>query len=135
MSDHWEGGPDYHAKARFAERSNALLREYTEKLDRMRQEFGTIADAAHSYGVQMRGRPTSPTSIEEYHSFQRRRNLLQERFHSLLPALETMARRISQRIEHTMLEDDVSIEVQLRLAEFEKELQYTNQFFIERSTL
>jgi hypothetical protein len=90
----------------FSERVIPLLKEYHEKLAIMRTEAGRIKEDRRRGDVK--------GIMDSYE--------LRDRFSSLKPAAVSLARHVSQRLEHGDLDEMDKLELTLRLAEFEHAL-------------
>ena len=85
-----------------------LLREYAEKFRRIREEARQLRDP----------KGAGPFSPQEF-------SAMQHGFHGLHNAARQAAEEVSQRIDHSDFEDVEQIELKLRLAELEFELDAT----------
>lgn len=101
---------------RFGKTARSLLGEYGAKLDSIRANLENLRDRYRAGNVE-----------KEY--FQAQRNLESNAYKRFKPALLNFARRVSQQLEHGDLDDVTDLELQLRLADFESNIERTDKFF------
>jgi hypothetical protein len=94
----------------FSRRAIPLLKEYHEKLTAISAETRRVKDAIRA--VTSRGLRGDMTEVFE----------IRDKFGSLKPAALSLARHVSQRLEHVSLDEMDKLELTLRLAEFEHAL-------------
>src|SRR5437764_9789500 len=99
-----------HSAKYFSERAIPLLKEYCEKFTALRDEARKVKDTIRD--EMSRGYPKDATGLLE----------LMARIRSLKPAALSLARHVSQRLEHGDLDEMDKLELALRLAEFEHAL-------------
>jgi hypothetical protein len=107
MSQQTESSPT----PRFSKVVIPLLKEYTERLDRLSQQAREIVDR-----IQVEGR----TEIQELLRVEF--DALQQRVVGLQSASQRLSRTVSQRIEHAPMDDEDRLRLALRLADFESAL-------------
>ena len=96
----------------FAEGVIPLLKEYTQKLHSLTQSArGTLDQALDEAASKAQLRITRQGLAD-----------LVRYFNSLFPVLKQLAQAVSQRLEHTEMDDLTRLELRVRLAEFEASL-------------
>lgn len=100
----------------FAKTAVSLLKEYSAKLDRYRDEAQLLVERSKDSRI--------PRQLIHQDFF-----IIKHSCENLSRALEHLARQISQRIEHGQLGDTERLELQIRLADFENNLLRTQEFF------
>jgi hypothetical protein len=93
-----------------------LFREYRQKLNDVRLEAKSLYRDAHDTTRDDMSRNTVRQQFIAVTSS----------FQGLRPAISHFARRVSQRLEHTDVDDIVRIEIELRLADLESDLELTS---------
>jgi hypothetical protein len=109
----------------FAETACKLLSEYTNRLAAQKQEVVTILDRFHE----------SSTIHYDLKSYlrSRYRNEMDEFLHSR-QTFEVLIRKVSQWVEHgTSPKPGLELELELRLADFERMLRSMDDFFQSNS--
>ncbi len=115
---------------RLGDMANRLFSGFTKKLAGMRTEALDLhqkiqatspADASAPW-KQNTQRQTEASKLINHYS------VIQRRFDSLEPALLKFARQISQRLEHTQIDEIIRIELEARLADFENDVRATRDY-------
>lgn len=101
---------------RFGKTAKSLLGEYGAKLDSIRAKLDNLLDQYRAL------------NIDKLY-FQDQRRLESDAYERLKPALLNFARRVSQQLEHGDLDDVTDLELQLRLADFESNIERTGKLF------
>lgn len=101
----------------FAQAAIPLLKEYTTKLDVLTEKLQRLRQESKRGG---HGGFLETSQLA-----------LRDTFLGMEPAMEDLARRVSQRIEHGVLDDFARLELRLRLAEFESTMQSTRNLLMQ----
>ena len=101
---------------RFVKATQSLFREFGYKLDNIRTNLGDLRLRCNDGKIK-----------KNY--LQDQENLESHAFNKLKPALLNFARRVSQQLEHGGLDEVTDLELQLRLADFESNIERTDKFF------
>lgn len=96
----------------FVTRVLPLLREYNDYLNKFRAESREL----NSFN------PKKPREFEHDEHM-----MLQQRFERMRPVLVKLAHSVSQFIEHANMPPSIRLELELRLAEFEGNLEATDR--------
>jgi chromosome segregation ATPase len=117
---------------RLGETANRLFSGFNKKLAAMRSEALDLHQRIEAYSPEEGPssawkRPTN-SKEQELNRLVRHYQTVYRQFESLEPALSKFARQISQRLEHTDIDETVRIELEVRLADFENEIRTTRDY-------
>lgn len=107
----------------FARHAIALMKEYEAKLRKYRKR----AQENMGRAKQASGQARTGVRLTDPVVFVRQHQALSQQFDKLKPAMLSLARIISQKLEHSEFDELTRLELTLRLAEFENTLRTTIQ--------
>ena len=101
---------------RFGKAANSLFREYGARLDSIRADLENLRERHQNEEIEL--------------AYVREQIVLElSAYERLNPALVNFARRVSQQLEHGDVDEVTNLELQLRLADFEGNIEKTDNFF------
>jgi len=120
--------PTLEESQRLNSAANRLFSGFTKKLAAMRSEALDLYER-----IQANDGPTKMGTSRDNHRIKlvNHYQTIHRRFQSLEPALSKFARQISQRLDHTDIDEIVRIELEARLADFESEIRTTREYLTD----
>jgi hypothetical protein len=104
----------------FAKKACALMKEFTQRLERMQGTAVQLLDMYHGTGM--------PAISPEY--TRQRIQLIAQDFNNSMHAYNVLIRQSSQWVQHgKSSEPSLQLELEIRLADFERMLSSMQQFF------
>lgn len=107
----------------FARHAIALMKEFGSKLMECKERVEeNVREAAQARSLAIPG-----AKAKEPHTFVNKHVELSQEFEKLKPEMLSIARIVSQKLEHSEFDDLTRLELKLRLREFEKTINGTSQ--------
>lgn len=107
----------------FARHAITLMKEYGAKME----EYKKRAQVALRRAKQANAKPSLGIRLKDPRVIIREHQVLSQEVDELKPAMLSLARIVSQKLEHSEFDDLTRLELRLRLAEFENTLRTTIQ--------